>query len=83
MSLFNFKNPAEPPEGEQMKEIINSNSTEEIQQNKIGEKEIQQAVTVLNKYKQGKANLEKRIIANEQWWKLQHCPCRFLHGAKH
>ena len=26
----------------------------------------------LNRYKQGKANLEKRIISNEQWWKMRH-----------
>ena len=33
---------------------------------------IAQATETLNKYKQGKANLEKRIVSNEQWWKLRH-----------
>ncbi len=27
---------------------------------------------ILQKYKAGKANLERRIIENEQWWKLRH-----------
>ena len=27
---------------------------------------------ILQKYKTGKANLERRIIENEQWWKLRH-----------
>ena len=40
--------------------------------NKIGTKEIHEAQEILNRYKQGKANLEKRIISNEQWWKMRH-----------
>lgn len=39
---------------------------------KIGTKEVHQAQEILNRYKQGKANLEKRIISNEQWWKMRH-----------
>ena len=39
---------------------------------KIGTKEIHEAQEILNRYKQGKANLEKRIISNEQWWKMRH-----------
>ena len=38
----------------------------------IGEKEIAEAAETLRKYKAGKANLEARIIDNEQWWKLRH-----------
>ena len=30
------------------------------------------AIATLQKYKQGKANLEKRIVENEQWFKLRH-----------
>lgn len=30
---------------------------------------IHELTALLNKYKEGKANLEKRIVANEQWWK--------------
>lgn len=39
---------------------------------RIGEEEIRQAARVLQEYKRGKANLEARIIDNEQWWKLRH-----------
>lgn len=38
----------------------------------IGSKEVMEATTILLKYKQGKANTEKRIIENEQWWKRRH-----------
>ena len=39
---------------------------------RIGEEEIREAARVLQEYKRGKANLEARIIDNEQWWKLRH-----------
>lgn len=38
----------------------------------IGKDEIRRAREILQKYKTGKANLERRIIENEQWWKLRH-----------
>lgn len=38
----------------------------------IGEKEIAKAVETLQKYKEGKTNLEKLIVENEQWYKLRH-----------
>lgn len=38
----------------------------------IGKDQIREAVLVLRKYKAGKANMEARIIENEQWWKLRH-----------
>ena len=38
----------------------------------IGEKEVAKALEILTKYKEGKANLEKRIIENEQWYKMRH-----------
>lgn len=38
----------------------------------IDSEAVQKALSVLQKYKQGKTNLEKRIVENEQWWKLQH-----------
>ena len=41
----------------------------------IGEKQIKDAYQTLLKYKEGKANLEKRIIDNEQWYKLRHWEC--------
>ena len=39
---------------------------------RIGEEEIREAARILQEYKRGKANLEARIIDNEQWWKLRH-----------
>ena len=41
----------------------------------IGREQIQKAQLTLNKYKEGKHNLEQRIIANEQWFKLRHWEC--------
>lgn len=38
----------------------------------IGVEEIRVAAETLRKYKAGKANLEKQIIENEQWWKMRH-----------
>ena len=39
---------------------------------KIGRNELIRAEQILKKYKAGKANLENRIISNEQWWKMRH-----------
>ena len=41
----------------------------------IGKEQIQAAQLTLNKYKEGKANLEKKIVDNEQWYKLRHWEC--------
>ena len=41
----------------------------------IGAKEVAEADVILRKYKQGKANLEQRIVENEQWYKLRHWEC--------
>ncbi len=40
--------------------------------NLIGDEQIEKAMTVLKKYKEGKASLEKRIVDNEQWFKMRH-----------
>ena len=41
----------------------------------IGREQIQAAQQTLQKYKEGKANLERRIVENEQWFKLRHWEC--------
>ena len=41
----------------------------------IGREQVQKAQQILNKYKEGKANLERRIVENEQWFKLRHWEC--------
>lgn len=38
----------------------------------IGADQVREAVLTLQKYKQGKANLENKIVENEQWYKLRH-----------
>lgn len=39
---------------------------------KIGKKEIEGALKILSRYRGGKANLERRVIENENWFKLRH-----------
>lgn len=39
---------------------------------KIGRKEVRAAAEILQKYKNGKKSLEARVIADEEWYKLQH-----------
>ena len=41
----------------------------------IGTAEIKAAYQTLLDYKKGKANLEQRIVDNEQWYKLRHWEC--------
>lgn len=41
----------------------------------IGREQVQHASQVMQKYKEGKANLERRIVDNEQWYKLRHWEC--------
>lgn len=48
----------------------------------IGEPEIRQAQMVLNRYREGKANLERRIVDNEQWYKLRHWECMRTGGKQ-
>lgn len=41
----------------------------------IGKEQIRKAQLTLLKYKEGKQSLEKRIVDNEQWFKLRHWEC--------
>ena len=38
----------------------------------IGREQVQKANLTLNRYKEGKANLEQKIVENEQWYKKRH-----------
>lgn len=42
------------------------------EQPSIGEKEVSEAIATLSKYKDGKSNLENRIVEDEEWYKLRH-----------
>lgn len=41
----------------------------------IGAEQLHQATETLQRYKQGKTNLEKRVIDNEEWYRLRHWAC--------
>ncbi len=41
----------------------------------IGEDEVRKAYATLLKYRAGKANLERRIVENQQWYKLRQWEC--------
>ena len=41
----------------------------------IGVEQLREAAQTLRKYKQGKANLERRVIDNEEWYRLRHWEC--------
>ena len=38
----------------------------------VGREQIQKANLTLNRYKEGKTNLERKIVDNEQWYKQRH-----------
>ena len=38
----------------------------------VGKEQVQKAMLTLNRYREGKINLENKIKANEQWYKLRH-----------
>ena len=46
----------------------------------IGAEEVHTARATLNRYKEGKANLERRVVENAQWYKLRHWQCMRGHG---
>ena len=46
-----------------------------VLQQVIGREQVQKASSILQKYKEGKINLERRIIDNEQWYKIRHWEC--------
>ncbi len=66
MSVENVDNLNEPIED------INNVDIEELLDKKIGTKEVQEANEILRKYKEGKKNLESRVISCEEWWKSNH-----------
>ena len=43
-----------------------------VGQERIGEKQLIEANLILNRYKAGKANQDRRVIACEEWYKLRH-----------
>ena len=41
----------------------------------IGKEQVQKARLTLQKYKEGKANLEQKVIESEQWYKIRNWEC--------
>ena len=41
----------------------------------IGPDRLRRARQDLNRYREGKANLERRVVENEQWYRLRHWEC--------
>ena len=39
---------------------------------RVGEEEVRKATEILTRYKEGKRNLEERIVQDELWWELRH-----------
>lgn len=46
--------------------------TDAVREQRITSTEIQNAATLMQQYRQGKANLEARVIADELWYKQRH-----------
>lgn len=67
MALFDFLKKGAPPTAQGM-------PMGAVKQ-PIGKKQVQEAYQTLLKYKQGKANLEQKIVDNEQWYKIRHWEC--------
>lgn len=84
MATFFGRRPAEPASlprtngipGAQAPETLNAEAETAMlmrgRQQVIGQKEIEEAATILEQYKEGKANLENRIVQDEMWWELRH-----------
>ena len=70
MPLFKPRNPEGtlPPEQQAMLLTM----SEQQRRTVIGQEDIKKAAETLQKYKAGKANLEKRIVEDELWWELRH-----------
>ena len=64
MALFDFLKKEAPPTAQGV-----------VSGGAIGKKQVQEAYQTLLKYKQGKANLEQKIVDNEQWYKIRHWEC--------
>ena len=55
-------------------------SVAEVVAQPIGQEQLRQANLTLQKNKEGKANLEQRVIDNEEWYRLRHWEC--MRGKK-
>ena len=71
MALFDFMKKKEAPSGA----VANQHMPMGAVKLPIGKTQVQEAYQTLLRYKKGKANLEQKIIDNEQWYKIRHWEC--------
>lgn len=71
MALFDFMKKKEAPSGAAANQPMPMGAVKQP----IGKTQVQEAYQTLLKYKQGKANLEQKIVDNEQWYKIRHWEC--------
>lgn len=71
MSLFKRKKKKEE-NIEKIEKVVNEAEEKDGEITVITENTISEAVATLEEYKRGKANLENRVIENEQWWRQRH-----------
>lgn len=60
---------------EQAQQLVDEMSAvepEEKELHTITEEDVQRAMELLNKYMAGKASVDARVVANQNWWKLRH-----------
>ena len=60
---------------EQAQQLVDEMSAEEPEEEElhtITEEDVQRAMELLNKYMAGKASVDARVVANQNWWKLRH-----------
>ena len=55
----------------------------EQQEKKMTTERVRQAMVTLLKYKAGKAQLERRVVASEEWWKQRHWQLMWNQGNHH
>lgn len=68
----NMNNGIQAPAHQEGEMVTKPQLEQEQVRKKITSKEIAEARETLRKYKEGKKNLENKIVENEQWWKLRH-----------
>lgn len=63
-----------PDDNERLNEVVIPENLAAVPYKRtvIGTEQIHEAQVTLQKYRQGKANLENRIIEDEKWWELRH-----------
>lgn len=75
MALFKKKKPAE--ESVAGTGVDNGGALDGFKalERPVGREQVLEAAQILQRYKEGKTNLERRIIDNAQWYKMRHWDC--------